>query len=188
MCIIDRNAICQLYIHRENGWIIRKRNKLGCGNYIKDGCSGYCSINISYGFYFGRCYQFNNCKANRVQKVTIRVFSKKREKPYEAFIAMVYRLIQSSQNLESYSEEEMTKDVMSFSQELTLWGSKKVARKWIKFRREVNDPDVAIKRLVFLESIMNEMRRDMGVKRMKKGGLLSFFIRDIDNINAVNGK
>ena len=30
-----------------------------------------------------------------------------------------------------------------------------------------------------MEEIMNEMRKDLGLKRVKKGNLLAFFINDI---------
>ena len=75
----------------------------------------------------------------------------------------------------------MLDDMVNFSQELTLWGSKKVAYKWVKFRLNGAKPDVAKENLFVLEDIMNEMRKDMGVKKTKKGKLLSFFVNDVED-------
>lgn len=105
--------------------------------------------------------------------------AQKREKSYGAFVEMVYKVQKNSKNANSYTEKEMIEDMLSFSQELTLWGSKKVADKWVQFRLNGANPDSAQKNLLLLESIMNEMRHDMGVKRVKKGNLLSFFVNDI---------
>ena len=105
--------------------------------------------------------------------------AQKREKSYGEFISMVYKVQQNSKKAGSYTEEQMVKDMLSFSEELTLWGSKRVADKWVKFRLNGANPETAKANLFVLESIMNEMRKDMGVKRVKKGNLLSFFVNDI---------
>lgn len=105
--------------------------------------------------------------------------AQKREKSYAAFIQMVYKIQKNTKEPGSYSEKEMIEDMFSFSEELTLWGSKKVADKWVNFRMNGANPESAKNNLFLLESIMNEMRHDMGVKRVKKGNLLSFFVNDI---------
>lgn len=111
--------------------------------------------------------------------------AQKREKSYGEFISMVYKVQQNSKKPGSYTEEQMVKDMLSFSEELTLWGSKMVADKWVKFRLNGANPETAKANLFVLESIMNEMRHDMGVKRVKKGNLLSFFVNDIKSAMKV---
>lgn len=111
--------------------------------------------------------------------------AQKREKSYSAFIEMVYKIQKNSKKPGTYTEEAMIKDMLSFSEELTLWGSKKVADKWVKFRLNGANPESAKNNLFLLESIMNEMRHDMGVKRVKKGNLLSFFVNDIKSAMKV---
>lgn len=109
--------------------------------------------------------------------------SQKREKSYFAFIEMVYKLQSSANNRKPYKNDEMIRDISSFSQELTLWGSKGVANKWIRFRKQGANPEEAAQKSIFLlEDIINEMRKDMGVKKLKNNGILAFFINDIDNI------
>ena len=109
--------------------------------------------------------------------------AQKREAPYKLYIKMVYKLAQNSKG-EEYTLEQMTQDILGFSQELTLWGSKNVVKKWNNFRgmtltlekRESKDC------IILMEDIMNEMRKDLGLKKTKKGELLGFFINDIDKL------
>ena len=67
-----------------------------------------------------------------------------------------------------------------------IWGSSKVINKWIQFRENGADPKKAKDNLFLMESIMNDMRKDLGLKRVKKGNLLGFFINDIKIV--LNGK
>ncbi len=105
--------------------------------------------------------------------------AQKREKPYGEFVDMVYKIQQNSKKPNSYTEEEMISDLLKFSKEITLWGSKKVVKKWVKFRENGANPKAAQENMFVMESIMNEMRKDLGLKRTKKGNLLSFFINDL---------
>ncbi|MBR0467954.1 hypothetical protein IJJ53_03585 [Candidatus Saccharibacteria bacterium] len=107
--------------------------------------------------------------------------SMKREKPYEDFIGMVYKINDNIRNPGSYTNEKMVKDVMGFSEELTLWGSSRVANKWVKFRQDGVNTKNATDNLFVLEEIMNEMRKDLGSRKVKKGNLLAFFVNNIKN-------
>lgn len=102
--------------------------------------------------------------------------AQRREKPYGEFVAMFYRVHQNAKEPGSYTKEEMVADMLSFSKELTLWGSKRVVEKWVKYRKNGANPDASNENLFLLEEIMNEMRNDLGVKRVKQGALLSFII------------
>ena len=107
----------------------------------------------------------------------------KREVPYEQFIEMVYSIMEDTKKPENkrMAEEEINKKVSEFSRGLTLWGSNRVVKKWIKYRKNAaQNPDK--ENLFLLEQILYEMRKDVGLRRkMKKGGMLSFFINDIEN-------
>ncbi|MBQ2676777.1 MAG: hypothetical protein IJF54_05205 [Clostridia bacterium] len=105
--------------------------------------------------------------------------AQKREEPYGEFVNMVYKLQQSAKNPNSYTNEQMITDISRFSKQITLWGSPKVVRKWVKFRENGANPKTAQENLFLLESIMNEMRKDLGLRKVKKGNLLAFFINDI---------
>lgn len=95
--------------------------------------------------------------------------AEKREEPYSAFVEMVYKVIVNKNGGGNYSQKEMDEDISKFSQKLTLWGSPKVAKKWVKFRTSGVNPQKATDNMFVLEEIMNEMRKDLGVKKMKKG-------------------
>lgn len=112
--------------------------------------------------------------------------NQKREEPYGEFVEMVYKIQQNVKNNNSYTEQMMIDDLSKFSRKITLWGSTKVVKKWIKFREQGANPDTGIDNLFILEDIMNEMRRDLGLRRVKKGNLLAFFVNDIKEIMKKN--
>ena len=106
--------------------------------------------------------------------------AQKREVPYGQFVDMVYKVQENSRKPGSYTNEQMTEDISKFSKELTLWGSARVAKRWVSFRMNGANPDAGMDNLFILEKIMNEMRKDMGLKKLPKGKLLAFFVNDIE--------
>ena len=105
--------------------------------------------------------------------------AKKREAPYGEFVDMVYKVQQNSKKPDSYTEEQMQEDILKFSRQMTLWGSPRVVDKWIQFRENGANPELAQKNLFVIEDILNDMRKDLGQRRVKKGNLLGFFVNDI---------
>lgn len=108
--------------------------------------------------------------------------AKKREEPYCDFINMMYKIMKNTKDKGSYTNELMLEDVSKFSEKITLWGSAKVVNKWMAFKQAGFSMENPEKQLFLLEEIMNEMRKDLGVKKVKKGNLLGFFIEDIQKI------
>ena len=107
----------------------------------------------------------------------------KREEPYKQFVEMIYKIMEDSQKKdgEKMTEEEMIKTVSEFSKGLTLWGSNRVVKKWLKYRKSSIKGDKNI--LWEMEDIIYEIRKDVGLgKRLKKGDMLSFFVNDIENL------
>lgn len=105
--------------------------------------------------------------------------AKRRENPYGEFVDMIYKVQQNTKKEGSYTEQEMLDDLSKFSKEITLWGSSKVVEKWVKFRENSMNTSETPDNLFILEDIMNEMRKDLGLKKVKKGNLLAFFVNDI---------
>lgn len=109
----------------------------------------------------------------------------KRELPYEQFISMIYTIMEDTKKPANkrMTEFEMNKMVSEFSKGLTLWGSNKVVKKWLKYRKaslENMDPEAS---LFLLEDIIYEIRRDVGQrKKLGKGDMLSIFINDMENL------
>lgn len=115
------------------------------------------------------------------KQTTKRYLYEKREQPYSEFISMVYKIQKKAKEGEMYSEKELTKDLNEFSEKLTLWGSNKVIKKWLKFRK-LSQQGEKINNLFTLEEIIYEIRKDMGQKKhtLQKGDILSFFVNDIE--------
>lgn len=105
--------------------------------------------------------------------------TQKREKSYGEFVEMIYKIQKNGKNGFEYTQVEMLDDLSKFSREITLWGSSKIVRKWGKFRESSNNTQQVTQNLFILEDIMNEMRKDLGLKKVKKTNLLAFFINDI---------
>lgn len=113
-----------------------------------------------------------------------RYLYEKKEEPYSEFIEMVYKIQENVKENKEYNDKEMLDDIFSFSKKLTLWGSSKVIRKWLTFRKisqEQNDNPTD--NLFILEEIIFEIRKDMGQKKsgLKQGDILAFFVNDIKN-------
>lgn len=107
----------------------------------------------------------------------------KREEPYKQFVEMIYRIMEDSKKNsgERMSEAEMTQMVSEFSKGLTLWGSNRVVKKWLKYRKSSIKGDKNI--LWELEEIIYEIRKDVGLgRKLKKGDMLAFFVNDIENL------
>lgn len=112
--------------------------------------------------------------------------AQKREKPYEDFIDMFYKVSKNVNEKGSYSMEELNKDVFNINRQLTLWGSKEVVKKWVDFRAQSQLSENPPKGLIFIfEDIMNQMRKDMGTKKAEKGYLIGFVINDIKGIKQI---
>lgn len=113
---------------------------------------------------------------------TKRYLYEKKEEPYSEFIEMVYKIQENAKETKEYTEKEMIDDILSFSKKLTLWGSNKVIRKWLAFRKKSQDEDInPTDNLFILEDIIFEIRKDMGQKKrgLKRGDILAFFVNDI---------
>ena len=107
----------------------------------------------------------------------------KREGAYEKFIEMVYTIMLDSKKEKHMTQEELQTMMSDFSKELTLWGSNKVVKKWLKYRRSsINGENDKI--LWQMEDMIYEIRKDVGLgRRLKKGDMLSVFINDIDDLS-----
>lgn len=114
--------------------------------------------------------------------------AQKREEPYAEFVDMIYKLQQYSKNKDSYNEQMMVEDLSKFSKKITLWGSSNVVNKWVKFRENGTNPEAAVANVFLMEEIMNEMRKDLGLKKVKKGKLLAFFVNDIKSVIKIAKK
>ena len=114
---------------------------------------------------------------------TKRYLYEKKEEPHSEFIEMVYKIQEKGKAKENINDEEMLDDIFSFSKKLTLWGSNKVIRKWLAFRKISQEQNDNTENLFMLEEIIFEIRKDMGQKKsgLEKGDILAFFVNDIED-------
>lgn len=117
-------------------------------------------------------------KAAEYRRTRREYLTQKREEPYCEFIEMIYKIQQSNKPGKEYPEEEMIKDLTRFSKKITLWGSPKVVNDRVKFKENALKSN-GMDNLFLTETIMNDMRKDLGMPRVKKGHLLAFFVNDI---------
>lgn len=121
-------------------------------------------------------------KVIEYKQTTKRYLYEKKEEPYSEFIEMVYKIQENTKKNKEYKDEDMLDDIYSFSKKLTLWGSNKVIKKWLAFRRISQEENNKQEEILFLlEDIIFEIRKDMGQKKsgLEKGDILAFFINDI---------
>lgn len=118
-------------------------------------------------------------KALEYRRIRREYLTQKREIPYGEFVEMIYKLQQSSKPGKEYPQDEMISDLTHFSKQITLWGSPKVVNNWVKFKENALKGDAGFDNLLLTETIMNDMRKDLGLPRVKEGHLLAFFVNDI---------
>ncbi len=111
----------------------------------------------------------------------------KREIPYEQFISIIYTIMEDTKKTinKQMTESDKFKMMSEFSKGLTLWGSNKVVKKWLRYRKAAMENMSPERSLLLLEDIIFEIRKDVGQrKRLGKGDVLSIFINDIENITS----
>ena len=65
-----------------------------------------------------------------------------------------------------------------YSKELTLWGSNKVVKKWLRYRKAATENMSPESSWLLLEDIIYEIREDVGQrKRLGKGDVLIHFYK-----------
>ena len=87
----------------------------------------------------------------------------KREEPYKQFVEMIYKIMEDTKRKDGnkMTEEEITQIVSEFSKGLTLWGSNRVVKKWLKYRKSSIKGDKNM--LWEMEDIIYEIRKDVGL-------------------------
>lgn len=91
----------------------------------------------------------------------------KREIPYERFISIIYTIMEDTKKPvnEQMADFERIKMMSEFSKGLTLWGSNKVVKKWLKYRKASLENMSPESSLLLLEDIIYEIRKDVGQRK-----------------------
>jgi len=122
---------------------------------------------------------------------TKRYLVEKREASYKEVISLVYKINEDARkqskenerNPEDKEFEQLAKDMLKVSENLTLWGSNEVVKKWLICRQKMLQGDRTA--LFALEDVMFAIRGDVGYSKrgLQEGDMLRFFINDLDNPN-----
>jgi len=107
----------------------------------------------------------------------------KREEPYNQLISIIYDFMDAQRQGRDFTQEELLDRVKEFNKALTLWGSSKAIREWGKWRVSSGQQSPTPESLLFgMESVMRQLRKDVGQARLSKGDLLRLTVNDIDDI------
>ncbi|MBC5786926.1 hypothetical protein [Clostridium facile] len=104
--------------------------------------------------------------------------AKKREQPYEELIEIMDKIQQNMEAgysaMEGLTEEELS----TISKQVTLWGSPKTVSTWVELREELRE-DTEVDHRFLMEELVNRMRKDLGLAKIKRRNFLSSLLRDI---------
>lgn len=97
--------------------------------------------------------------------------SSKREATYGDFVEVIFNLLFLKNN---YPQNNLHEDVLKFNKQIVLWGSPKVVEKWGRLLKESRENPYNCQ--VIIEDLINEMRKDLGSRKINKVKVLSIFI------------
>jgi len=105
---------------------------------------------------------------------------------YESFVEFWFKVL-NNQKLDGkpISEKEMMGFFIGFTQQIMVWGSDSVIKKWSEFRLKLSSlpgkQNFDYSLLFEFEALLLEIRKDTGHKNKKllKGDLLGLFINDV---------
>ncbi|MCL2285677.1 MAG: hypothetical protein FWC32_04850 [Firmicutes bacterium] len=111
------------------------------------------------------------------------VLLKKLEGPYTQFVNMLFDMVHKKEDVEKIDEEVRIRLLRDMSREIILYGSDKVVKKWVDYRKKSSNFSVT-EHLIYLEGLLHLIREDMGNGRgeLMVGDLLSLFASDVEII------
>ena len=111
-----------------------------------------------------------------------RYLYEKREPSYKKFITIFYGIAKDTASGKAINFDIVIEDMWDVSESFMLWGSNKVIKKYLAFRKNTDSK----KTLQLVEDIIFAMRKDLGYSKffMKKGDILGI-ISDEQNGGTV---
>lgn len=130
---------------------------------------GVSIITVVISTIVGKVLEYRN---TRMEYLT-----RKREDTYKQFVTFVQRIAEDTDGTR-YPKTVKDNDLNQFSKMLTLWGSKRVVKKWNEYQITINRGQTYSKeQLGLLEEVVNAMRKDIGVGKVKKEYLSQILTR-----------
>jgi len=92
---------------------------------------------------------------------------------YQDFISLLFKVLLNE--IDVNDPKVLNRAFMDFTEKLIVWGSDKIVEKYSSYRKEPN-------RMVLLEEILFEIRKDLGHKNknLVSPAILRLFVNDID--------
>lgn len=106
---------------------------------------------------------------------------------YEKLTRFFFELLYKKEKLgQELPEDQLINEFSEITQGLMIWGSDSVIKKWSEFRQVSSNPNQlneSYKTLFLLESLLLEIRKDIGYKgyNLQEGDILGLFVNDITN-------
>lgn len=105
----------------------------------------------------------------------VEYLSEKRKDAYLEFVNFMYELIIINPNMEM---NDIVKNINKFQASILLWGSSSVISAWKVFKQnDIDNPQDTGRTLHFVEILINAMRKDLGVNKVKENEIIEIITK-----------
>lgn len=105
----------------------------------------------------------------------VEYLSEKRKDAYLEFVNFMYELMIINPNMEM---NDIVKNINKFQASILLWGSSSVISAWKVFKQNnIDNPQDTGRTLHFVEILINAMRKDLGVNRVKENEIIEIITK-----------
>ena len=105
----------------------------------------------------------------------VEYLSEKRKDAYLGFVNFMYELMIVNPNMKT---NDIVKNINKFQASILLWGSPSVLNAWKEFKQNnIDDPEDTGRTLHFVEILINAMRKDLGVNKVKENEIIKIITK-----------
>lgn len=105
----------------------------------------------------------------------VEYLSEKRKDAYLEFVNFMYELMIVNPNMET---KDIVKNINNFQASILLWGSPSVLSAWKVFKQNnIDNPEDTERTLHFVEILINAMRKDLGVNKVKENEIIKIITK-----------
>ena len=105
----------------------------------------------------------------------VEYLSEKRKDAYLEFVNFMYELMIINPNM---AMNDIVKNINKFQASILLWGSSSVISAWKVFKQNnIDNPQDTGRTLHFVEILINAMRKDLGVNKVKENEIIEIITK-----------
>ena len=105
----------------------------------------------------------------------VEYLSEKRKDAYLEFVNFMYELMIVDPNMKT---NDIVENINKFQASILLWGSPSVLNAWKVFKQNnIDDPQDTGRTLHFVEILINSMRKDLGVNKVKENEIIKIITK-----------